>query len=148
MIRSWRAGGARACVLLRGLRSTLTGLAVACLVLVSFSGLAAGDETATTHRAGDLIVYRFACHDADSMIALAERGGAGDMAAVLISQGKCFQNPGCIAARLDGWIAGPFPPPQGPPGSVWLVRDQFGDTEFVWIGDSGGPHVARREMAL
>ena len=75
-------------------------------------------ETATTHRPGDLIVYRFACHDADSLIALAERGGAGDLAAALVLQGKCFQNAGCIAARLEGWIAGPYTPPRGTPGSV------------------------------
>ncbi len=125
-----------------------------------FSGLVAGDppaetlakvgETATTHRPGDLIVYRFACHDAEAMIALAERGGAGDLAAALVLQGKCFQSSGCIAARLEGWIAGPYPPPRGTPGSVWRVRDQLGDTEFVWIDDSGGPHLPwrRREMAL
>jgi hypothetical protein len=126
----------------------LARLAAACLALALFSGLAAGGETATSHRAGDLIVYRFACHDAESMIALAERGGAGEAAAALVSQGKCFQSSGCIAAILEGWIAGPYPPPRGRPGSVWRVRDQLGDTEFVWIADGGGRHAARREMAL
>ncbi len=112
---------------------------------------ASADDLATSHRAGDLIVYRFACHDADSMIALAERGGAGEVAAALVSRGKCFQSSGCIAATLEGWIAGPYPPPRGAPGrpgSIWRVRDQFGDTEFVWIDDAGGRHPARREMAL
>ncbi len=117
------------------------------LLAVAPSGAMAG-EAATTHRAGDLIVYRFACHDADSMIALAERGGAGDLAAALVSQGKCFQNSGCIAATLESWIAGPYRPPRGTPGSVWRVRDQVGDIEFVWIDDSGGRHAARGEMAL
>ena len=148
MIRSWRPRGARARDLLRGLRPALARLAAVCLAIAWFSGLAAGGETATTHRPGDLIVYRFACHDADSMIALAERGGAGEVAAALVSQGKCFQSSGCIAARLEGWIAGPYPPPRGMAGSVWRVRDQLGDTEFVWIDDSGGRHAARREMAL
>ncbi len=158
MIRLWRAHGTRARDLLRVLWPALLGLAAACLTLASFSGLAAGGppaevapragEAVTTHRSGDLIVYRFACHDAESMIALAERGGAGNLAAVLVSQGKCFQNSGGIAARLESWIAGPYPPPRGTPGSIWHVRDQFGDTEFVWIGDSGGRHAARREMAL
>ncbi len=148
MIRSWRARGARARGLLRGLRPALARLAATCLAIAWFSGLAAGGETATSHRPGDLIVYRFACHDADSMIALAERGGAGALAAALVLRGACFQNSGCIAATLESWIAGPYPPPRGTPGSVWRVRDQLGDTEFVWIDDSGGRHAARREMAL
>jgi hypothetical protein len=148
MFRLRRAPGARARDLLRWLRPALARLAVGCLAMALFSGLAAGGEAATSHRSGDLVVYRFACHNAASIIALAERGGAGDMAAALVAQGKCFQNSGCIAARLVDWIAGPYPPPRGAPGSIWRVRDQFGDTEFVWIDDSGGPHAARREMAL
>jgi hypothetical protein len=148
MIRSWPARGAPARDLLRWLRPALARLAAACLAIALFSGLAAGGETATTHRPGDLIVYRFACHGADAIIALAERGGAGEVAAALVSQGKCFQSSGCIAATLEGWIAGPYPPPRGRPGSIWRVRDQFGDTEFVWIDDAGGRHAARREMAL
>ncbi len=139
-------------------------LAAAVLLAVSFSGLAAGDEAATTHRAGDLVVYRFACHDADDMIAIAERGGAGKLAAVLVERGQCFRNPGPIAARLEAWVAGPYPPDygrgvRGAAGSVWRVADQFGDTEYVWINDLGGRHagrrgpppkapVRRREMAL
>ncbi len=148
MIGSWRTRGARARDLLRRLRPALARLAAACLAIAWFSGLAAGGETATSHRPGDLIVYRFACHDADSMIALAERGGAGDLAAALVSRGACFRSSGCIAATLEGWIAGPYLPPRGTPGSVWRVRDQLGDTEFVWIDDSGGRHAARRGMAL
>ena len=114
---------------------------------------AAADEATTTHRAGDLIVYRFACHDAESMTALAERGGGREIAVALIEQGLCFSNAGPIAARLEAWVAGPYPPDygrgaRGAPGSVWRVADQFGDTEYVWINDSGGRHPARREMAL
>ncbi len=149
----WRARIARARDPLCWPRSALTRLAAVCMAMAMFSGLAAGGETragqmATTHRPGDLIVYRFACHDAESMIALAERGGLRDMAAALLSQGKCFQSPGCIAARLEGWVGGPYPPPRGRPGSVWRVRDQAGDIEFVWIDDFGGSHAARQEMAL
>ncbi len=158
MIRSWRPRGARARDLLRRLRPALARLAATCLAIAWFSGLAAGGppaevvrvagEEATTHRPGDLIVYRFACHDPEAMIALAERGGAGDLAAALVLQGKCFQNSGCIAATLEAWIAGPYAPPRGGGGSVWRVRDQLGDTEFVWIDDSGGRHAARHGMAL
>ncbi len=152
MIRSWPARGAPARDFLCWLRPALARLATAGLALALFSGLAAGGETATTHRPGDLIVYRFACHDAASMIALAERGGLGGVAAALVARGKCFQSSGGIAATLEGWIAGPYPPTRGAPGagggSVWRVRDQFGDTEFVWIDDARGRHAARREMAL
>lgn len=149
MTLSLRARRARLRRLARRLRSVLTRLAAVCSALVLFSGLAAGGETATSHRPGDLIVYRFACHDRDSMIALAERGGTGEMAAALVARGRCFQSPGCIAARLERWVAGPYAPRDGRGGgSVWRVRDQFGDTEFVWIADAGGRHAARRDMAL
>ena len=83
MIRSWRARGAWARGLLRGLRPALVRLAATCHAIAWFSGLAAGGETATTRRPGDLIVYRFACHDADSMIAIARSGGVADLAAAL-----------------------------------------------------------------
>ncbi len=136
------------------MRLTLTVAAAAFFMLsaVAASGAMAG-ETATTHRAGDLVVYRFACHDADDMIAIAERGGANELAAVLVERGACFRNSGPIAARLEAWVAGPYPPDygrgaRGAPGSVWRVADQFGDTEYVWINDSGGRHAGRREMAL
>lgn len=130
-------------------RALILTAAAAAFCMLAFwpgSGSAAGGEAATSHRAGDLIVYRFACHDADSMIALAERGGAGALAAALVLRGECFQNSGCIAATLEGWVAGPYPPPRGTPGSVWRVRDQLGDTEFVWIDDGGGPHLPAPPM--
>ncbi len=126
----------------------LLAAAAAFFMAAFWPAVALGDETATSHRPGDLIVYRFACHDADSLIALAERGGVGDLAAALVSQGRCFQSSGCIAARLEAWIAGPYAAPRGSPGSIWRVLDQVGDTEFVWIDDTGGRHAARREMAL
>ncbi len=124
----------------RRLKAAFLRLAAAILMAVSFSGLAAGGEASTTHRAGDLVVYRFACHDAEDMIAIAERGA-------------CFRNSGPIAARLEAWVAGPYPPDygrdaRGASGSVWRVTDQFGDTEYVWINDLGGRHAGRREMAL
>ncbi len=125
---------------------TVRVLAVAAALCLLASGALAGEE-ATTHRAGDLIVYRFACHDAESMTAIAERGGS-ELAFLLISRRKCFNNGGPIAARLDAWIAGPYPPPAGPPGSVWRVTDQFGDTEYVWINDLGGPHEIEQSAVL
>ncbi|MEE8247797.1 MAG: hypothetical protein V3S87_11110, partial [Alphaproteobacteria bacterium] len=137
----------------RRLKAAFLRLAAAILMAVSFSGLAAGGEASTTHRAGDLVVYRFACHDPESMTAIAERGGANELAAVLVERRACFRNPTCIAARLEAWVAGPYPPDygqgaRGAAGSVWRVADQFGDTEYVWINDSGGRHAGRREMAL
>ena len=131
-------------------RAPALALAFALLAFeaISDSALAAGGEEATTHRAGDLAVYRFACHDAENMTAIAERRGEGVLAAALVEHGKCFWNPTGIAARLDAWVAGPYLPPRGHSGSVWRVRDQFGDIEFIWIDDLGGRHPARREMAL
>ena len=131
------------------LKAAFLRLAAAILVAVSFSGLAAGGEASTTHRAGDLVVYRFACHDADDMIAIAERGGANELAAALVARGACFRSPACIAARLEAWVAGHYPPDdgqgtRGAAGSVWRVADQFGDTEYVWINDLGGRHAGRR----
>ena len=114
--------------------------AAAFFMLASLITPALAGEEATTHRAGDLIVYSFACHDAESMTAIAERRGAAEIAVVLIQSGDCFKSARPIAARLEAWIAGPYPPPVGPAGSVWRVVDQFGDTEYVWFNDQGGIH--------
>ena len=120
---------------------------------VLFFNVAIADETATTHRAGDLVIYRFACHDAKDIIAIAKHGGANELAVVLVEQGKCFQNRACIAARLEAWISGPYrleygQGASGAPGSVWRVSDQYGDIEFVWINDQGGPHLSAKIAAF
>ena len=119
-----------------------TGGSSAGAAAVRVSSARAG-AAATTHRAGDLIVYRFACHDGPAMVEIARTGGSAVVAAGLMAAGRCFDNrAGAIAARLEAWIAGPFTA-QGAtsPASVWRVVDQFGDTEFVWIGDAGGRHA-------
>ena len=118
----------------------ITAAAAAFFMLASPIIPALAGEEATTHRAGDLIVYRSACHDAESMTAVAERGGAAEIAVVLIQRGKCFINASPIPALLEAWISGPYPPPVGPAGSVWRVVDQFGNTEYVWFNDHGGVH--------
>ncbi len=123
----------------------------AALAAVSFWGPATAGEEATTHRAGDLVTYSGACHDAESMIAVAERGGLPELWAVMMEQGRCFRAPRPIAAVLEEWLAGPYRPASRPAmsGSVWRVLDQLGDTEFVWLNDTGGRHPRRaREMAL
>ncbi len=61
---------------------------------------------------------------------------------VLQAEGKCFRRQVCAAARFEEWIAGPYPPPRGAPGSVWRATDQSGETVFIWWDDTGGPHEA------
>ncbi len=115
------------------MRLSMLAAAAAFFMALWLATLAWAGEEATTHRAGDLVVYRFACHGAEDMIAIAERGGTNELAAVLVARGACFRNRTCIAARLEAWVAGPYPPGYGPgargaAGSVWRVADQFGDT--------------------
>ncbi len=127
----------------RPTRALMTGLLAGAFFMAAiWPGPVSAGEEATTRRPGDLIVYRFACHDAETMIALAERGGAGDLAAALVLQGKCFQSSSCIAARLEEWIAGPFALKfeSQEASSVWRLRDQLGNTVFALFYDAGGPH--------
>ena len=76
------------------------------------------------------------------MIAIAEHGGSVELGMVLQAEGKCFRRQVCAAARFEEWIAGPYPPPRGAPGSVWRATDQSGETVFIWWDDTGGPHEA------
>lgn len=139
-LKLWQAGRAPSLILAAAL--TL-GAAL------SFSGRAWAGEAATTHRASDPGSYSASCGDAEPMIAVAERGGALELWEVMVEQGKCSESPTRIEGQLEAWIAGPFMPRNTRvTGSVWRVRNQYGDTVFVWIGDGGGRHAARREMAL
>ena len=79
------------------------------------------------------------------MIAFAERGGALELWAVLVERGECSESATRIQGVLETWIAGPFRPRNSRvTGSVWRVRNQYGATVFVWIGDFGGHHAVRR----
>ena len=117
-------------------------------MLAFWPGAALGGEQATPHRAGDIVGIHWACHDAASVIAIAESPRRAELGAVLTEQGKCFWLGTMIRARLMEWIAGPFAGPDRATGSVWRAIDRTGDTEFVWIGDAGGHHPAPREMAF
>ncbi len=55
--------------------SVTAALAAAFFILAAIPSLATAGETATTHRAGDLVAYSSGCRDAESMIAIAEHGG-------------------------------------------------------------------------
>ncbi len=109
---------------------------------------AASDEQATTWRAGDNIWFGGGCHDAESMIAVAQSENPAELWAIFGQFGKCFELRRSIPARLEAWIAGPFDHPVFAPGSVWRVLDVADDTEFIWLDDTSGPHSARRSMAL
>ena len=109
---------------------------------------ALGGEDATTWRAGDLVHYRGGCHVAENMTKVAESGNPDELMFLFAQQEKCFVLPRAISAVLKAWVAGPYTAPNGFVGSVWEVLDQLGDTEFVWIRDLGGPHVARMEMSV
>ena len=125
-------------------------LALALGAAVAVSNLAAAGEEATTWRAGDFVMYAGGCHDARSMIAVAKSPSKGELWGVLIDGARCFTLHRRIAARLEEWIDGPFrhDAPTNFVGSVWRVLDVAGDTEFIWLGDAGGPHPARLEMSL
>ena len=131
-----------------GLTARTVRILAAAAALFMLAGAAMAGEEATTRRAGDLILYRFACHDAESMTAIAGRGGSNELVFLLMSREKCFNSKGPIAARLDAWIAGPYAPPAAPAGSVWRVIDQYDDTEYIWINDKGGPHEIEENAIL
>ena len=129
-------------------RFLAAALVAAFFMLVALPGPAAAGETATTHRAGDLVAYSSGCTDAEAMIAIAELGGSHELGMVLQAEGKCFRRRFCAGGRFEEWIAGPFPPPRGAPGSVWRVTDEDGETVFIWWADTGGPHEAHPDANL
>ena len=106
------------------------------------------DQEATTWRAGDLVFYGGGCHDAESMIAVAQSEQPDELWMIFGRVGKCFALRRPIPARLEAWVAGPFDHPVFPPGSVWRLVDVAQDTEFIWLDDTSGQHLARREMVL
>ena len=111
------------------------GLIAAAILTVSFSWFAAAGELATTHRAGDFVLYQHGCHDAESMIKVAKKGGAADVTAAMFVEGKCYSLPKLKPALLLEWLAGTFYPiDSDEPGSVWAVRDQHGKFVFAFPG--------------
>ena len=130
------------------MRNSMLAAAAAFFMVALWPGAAVGGEAATTWRAGDAIFYDWGCHDAGSVIAIAESDHRDELHAVLTEKRKCFRLSRRIPALLEAWIAGPFGDDDGAPGSVWRLLDAAGDIEFAWVSDGGGRHAARREMAL
>lgn len=103
-------------------------------------------EKYTTHRAGDYGVYRAGCHDAQSMVRMAE-SDTNELWFLLQAEKKCFVLVQPARYMLVEFIVGPFPRKKpgstfGQLGSVWKIRDSFGDEEYIWGSDEGGRHEA------
>ena len=128
----------------------ITAALAAAFFMLASPAPAWGGEEATTWRAGDFIVYRGGCHDAASMTAVAKSDNRLELWTVLLEAGKCFGLRWQLSAHLEAWIAGPFDSghPMFPPASVWRITDAAQDTEFIWLNDTSGPHLAHREMNL
>lgn len=119
------------------------GLLLAFVVLCLVTGQARADETLTTWRAGDLVVYGSGCHDVAAILDVA-RGGV-EASREMARQARCFRTSGPLAAVLLEWIDGPFTQ-AGLIASVWRVRDALGDEEYILLYDASGPHQAAEAL--
>lgn len=108
------------------------------LPAIAPQGAKAGEE-ATTWRAGDPVVYRFGCHDADALRLLAPLP-PGPLPAEI--GGRCFVAAPPLRALLVEWLDGPFRGVGNVVGSIWRIRDEEGDEVFILLVDTGGPHPA------
>jgi len=116
-------------------------LLTGCLALLSNSF----GERHTTHRVGDPGMYRAGCHDAESMLAIAERDSR-ELWILLTGEGKCFTMRGFIGFVLVEFIDGPFKYElKDSWGSIWKIRDVKGDIEYIWVANEGGFHEAERD---
>ena len=104
-------------------------------------------EQLTTWRVNDAIHYRTACHAEEDILHVGRDENPYELGNVLIEQGKCFSLPRPAHAVLVRWIAGPFVMPEGIQASAWELLDQFGDTEFLLMENSNGPHEAQRDAS-
>ncbi len=122
---------------------------------VTALGLTAGDLTQsgaelTTRRVADAIQYRSGCHAAEDITRLVQTK-SDDIFYELWNkfrrEGKCFRMPRPAAAVLKKWLSGPYILPDLRTVSIWRIRDQFDDVEFVILHDLGGPHEAQRDAS-
>ena len=97
---------------------------------------------ATTWRAGDTLMYRFGCHDAEAIISVA-KARSMELFSLYGDQDppRCFVVSRMIPAVLVKWIAGPFKDiVSDSTGSVWEILDVGNEREFIWLFDGGGAH--------
>ncbi len=127
-----------------------SSVTVAALSLVLTAGQMQSGADLTTRRAGDAIQYAAGCHAAEDIIRLV-RTENNDVFRELWKkfsrEGRCFQTLRPTAAVLKKWLSGPYLTPSLQAVSVWRIRDQFGDIEFVIYPDLGGPHEAQRDAS-
>jgi hypothetical protein len=114
--------------------------------LLSLVGTAVGaSEVATTWRRFDDVRYRAGCHDREAAVRAAQSGPTmGSVWLRLSRDGRCFLMRQAARAQLLEWVAGPYAVlgGEGEQASIWRVRDEFGDEEFILLIDVGGPHEA------
>lgn len=108
---------------------------------------AAGGEALTTWRVGDMFLYRTACHTEEDILDVARAEYPNEMGAVMTVRKKCFSLQQPARAVMVRWIAGPFKMPGNIPASAWEILDQFGDTEFLIMRDSDGPHNRQQDAS-
>lgn len=98
----------------------------------------------TTWRPGDLVNYTVACHSAKDVTRLG-KNWSDVLWSKLVATGKCFQlTHSPVPAILVKWLSGPYSAMKdgstGPMGSIWEIIDSTGDTEYLFLDDTGGPH--------
>jgi hypothetical protein len=124
-------------------------LALWVALVIGFAGPAWPGQESTTHRVGDPVGFQVGCHDAESMIRIAEHGGAAEILAAMVERDECFIYRGMVRAVLTEWVAGPHLV-QGTDvsASIWEVRVSGGIAVYSWIVDHGGRHSAGESAAL
>ena len=69
------------------------------------------------------------------------RAASDELFMVKIKGGHCSYLEQLFPAVLVKWVDGPFKDPSDSfYGSVWEVLDLAGDTEFISLQDTSGPH--------
>ena len=101
-------------------------------------------ELDTTWRVGDRVTYQGACHSPDDMVEVLmtdtlEEGRR--TFSEFIREKSCIFLIMPFSAKLTRYITGPFDGDgEGTPVSIWEVFDAAGDTEYIGLIDSKGPH--------
>jgi|TARA_Y100000310_G_C20637594_1_gene792051 hypothetical protein len=103
------------------------------------------DETWTTWRPQDQVIYASGCFTAGAMIAAVLAAEKGQMAPPAAAK-KCFLIRQPIGAMLTEYVDGPYDLDGA--GSIWEAVDITGDIVYIMLDDTTGPHPQLHKGAV